>query len=169
MTRTFKRHGDAIRMELEPFEVELLRSLHEELRARLVESGEDDPVRARLFPPAVPEDGAVDAEVRALIHDDLLQSRLEGLDELAALLDRGGRTARGKLRVDLEEEEPALVLGVLNDIRLAIGVRVGIDRLDRDSLDEDDPAAHSVAVMDHFAWLQEQLLAVLDPPSVQGG
>ncbi|HEX9888563.1 MAG TPA: DUF2017 family protein, partial [Nitriliruptorales bacterium] len=55
------------------------------------------------------------------------------------------------------------------DLRLALGARVGIAHLDRDELDEDHPAAWSVAVMDHFAWLQEQLILVLDPPAVFDG
>lgn len=155
-------------MELEPFEVELLQTLRDGLRASLESGDEDDPVLARLFPPAVPDDEDTDREVRRLFHGELLRGRLAALDELAALLERGRTTARGRLRVDLVEEEPALVLGVLNDLRLAIGVRVGVDRIERDEIDADHPAAAPLAVMDHFAWLQEQLLAVLDPPSVAG-
>lgn len=156
-------------MELEGFEVELLRSLEEGLRETLVEGDTDDVVTARLFPRAVRDDDLVDREVRELLHDDLLGSRLEALDDLLAILDRGRAVSGGGVRVELEEGEPETVLGVFNDIRLAIGMRVGIDRLDREDIDEDHPAAGSLAVMDHFAWLQEQLLSVLDPPSVDGG
>lgn len=165
MTRSFRRVGDRIRMELEGFEVELLRQLRAALERQLADPDSSDPVVERLFPAAAVGDDLVDAEVRALIHDDLLAGRLEGLEALDAILDRGA-THRGRLRVDLEEDEPGLVLGVLNDLRLALGARVGIDRLDREDVDEDHPAAWSIAVMDHFAWLQEQLIAVVDPPAV---
>ena len=59
------------------------------------------------------------------------------------------------------------MLGVLNDLRLAIGAQVGIESLERDRLDPDDPVTYRVAVMDHLGWLQEQLLHVLDPSSTR--
>lgn len=165
MTRSFKRHGERIRMELEEFEVRILRELRDGLRAQLADADSSDPVIDRLFPPAVKDDDLVDVEVRALIHDELLQGRLEALDALTEILDRA-TPHRGRHRVELVGDEPGLVLGVLNDLRLALGARVGIQDLDRDEIDEDHPAAWSIAVLDHFAWLQEQLIAELDPPSV---
>lgn len=166
MSRTFRRHGDRIRMQLEPVEVELLRSTRDGLRRTLEEGDPDDPVIRRLFPPAVADDPSADDELRDLMRNDLLARQLEALDELVAILDRG-RGQRGLLRVDLTSEEAVLVLGAVNQLRLAIGARIGIEQLDRDRLDEDDPVAYRVAVMDHLGWMQEQLLAILDPPSVR--
>ena len=154
-------------MELEDFELELLRSLRTGLRALLDDPTPQDPVVQRLFPVAVVGDDAADAELRRLLWDDLLRDRLHGLDAVAAILARGQKH-RGRFRVDLEEDEPTLVLGVLNDIRLTLGARLGIEHLDRDEVDEQHPAAPTLAVMDHLAWLQEDLLRVLDPPSVRG-
>lgn len=176
MTRHFRRHGDAIRMELDPVEDRLLRDLRDGLRLTLADPDPDDAVVRRLFPAAVGGDDEADREVRELIHDDLLRNRLAGLDALVELLDRG-RPHRRRLRVDLDPDDAALVLGVLNDVRLAIGARIGERALEdvRDRWADDASAAaagpvgedeNAVAVMDHLAWLQEQLLAVLDPPSV---
>ena len=165
MSRAFRRHGDAIRMQLEAVEVDLLHTVRDGLRAALVGGDVDDPIVQRLFPPAVIGDDEADQELRRLLHDDLLQARLTGLDELTALLERGVEH-RGQLRVRLSADDAALVLGVLNDLRLGIGARVGIEQLERDDLDPEDPVAYRLAVMDHLAWLQEQLLAVLDPSSV---
>jgi len=165
VSRTFKRTGGGIRMSLEEVEVELLRTTRDGVRAAVAGGDPADPIVARLFPAAVHGDDEADAELRRLLHDDLLATRLTGLDELVALLERGTHH-RGKLRVELTPEEAVLVLGVLNDLRLAIGARVGIEDLDRDQLTEDDPVVYRLAVMDHLAWLQEQLLAILDPPSV---
>jgi len=165
VTRSFRRHGDRIRMHLQPVEVELLRRMREGLRAVLDEGDRDDPVVARLFPSAVSDDPEADDELRGLLYDDLLAARLTGLDELVALLD-GGTRHRGGLRVELDGEAAVLVLGVLNDLRLAIGARIGTEQLDRDAVGDDPDLAQRVAVMDHLAWLQEQLLAELDPPSV---
>ncbi|MFA9445238.1 DUF2017 family protein [Egicoccus sp. AB-alg6-2] len=165
MTRAFKRQGETIRMQLEPVEVELLHSVRDGLRESLLGGDHDDPIVRRLFPTAVSGDEQADHELRRLLYDDLLQARLVGLEELTSLLDRGVEH-RGHLRVRLTAEEAALVLGVINDLRLAIGARIGIEDLERDDVDPEDPVAYRLAVMDHLAWLQEQLLAVLDPASV---
>ena len=162
MSRHFRRHGDGVRMQLDQVEVDLLRSLQQGLRDVLEGGDLEDPIVRRLFPSAVTGDEEADHELRDMIHDDLRLQRLSGLDALMGLIERGTRRGR-QVRVDLDEEEPLLVLGVLNDLRLAIGAQVGIEELDREQLDPDDPATYRVAVMDHLAWLQEQLLHVLDP------
>lgn len=168
MSQTFRRHGDAIRMELDPVEVDVLRRSCEALRDALLADGRGDPVIDRLLPRAVAGDDEADAELRALIRDDVLGVKLSGIEALSDLLDRG-TPHRGRLRVDLDPDEALLVLGVLNDIRLAIGERVGVTRegFDRDALAPDDAASTPLLVMDHLAWLQEQLLAIIDPESVR--
>lgn len=166
MIRTFRRHGDRVRADLEPIEVDLLRQLASELSGTIASGDEDDPVVARLFPPAVTGDRSADDELRRLLHDDLRSGRLDALADLTAVLDRA-TPHRGRLRVDLTGEEAMLLLGVLNDLRIAIGARIGIDQLDRDEVSADDPVTRSLAIMDHFAWLQEQLLAIIDPESVR--
>jgi hypothetical protein len=161
----FVPHGDAVRMQLRDEEVDLLRRLRDELEAVLRSDDAEDAVRRRLFPPAVGEDPDADEELRRLMHDDLLQSRLTALEEVLGYLDRAERSRRRQV-VDLVGEEPVLVLGVLNDLRLALGARVGHDLLaSREPVDADDPRVPSLAVMDHLAMWQEQLLGVLDPVS----
>lgn len=167
MSRAFRRHGERIEMRLDEVEVDLLRRLQGSLR-ELLESGHaDDPVMRRLFPATVRGDEEADAELRGMIHDDLLRDRLAGLDELTALLERGRSRGRRWVVDDLDEAEAVLVLGVLNDIRLAIGAQVGIEHLDVEHLDPEDPVTYRLAVMGHFAGLQSALLEVLDPPSVR--
>ncbi len=168
MMRTFSRHSGHIRMELEGFEAELLRRMRDGLRASLQDSDPDDPAVQRLFPAAVVGDEEADAELRRLLRDDLLTAKLAGLDALVEILDRGEQR-RSRLRVQLREDEPLLVLGVLNDLRLALGARIGLDDLERESIAEDDPIAGTLAVMDHFAWWQEQLIAIIDPVAVHHG
>lgn len=159
------RHGDGVRLRLEPWELRLLRRLRDGLVAVLRDNDRDDPVVARLFPRAVEDDDEADEELRALIGAELLTSRLEGLEALLEVLERG-REVDGRLQIDLVEDEPSLVLGVLNDLRLALGARLGIEDLDTGSVAEDDAAAPTLAVMSHLAWLQEQLLAILDPAAL---
>ena len=166
MTQTFRRHGDAIRATFRDAEVELLRSVQQELRETLESLEQDDSVVQRLFPPPVLGDESIAAEVRDLLTEDLLQRRFEQLDELLTILERG-ESWRGGVRVDLVDDEPLVVLGVLNDLRLAIGARIDVMAIDREQVDRDHPYAYALAVMDHFGWWQEQLLAIIDPPSVR--
>lgn len=166
MSRSFRRQGDRIRWDLESYEITLLTDLRASLR-RLLEHGDPhDPVIARLFPRVVADDDAADAELRMLMGMELLTARIEGLEALLEVLTRARPHRGGRLRVELEDDEPPLVLGVLNDLRLALGAQVGIEQLERRSVDEDDPVAWSLAVMDHLAWLQEQLIAIIDPTAV---
>lgn len=162
----FRRRGGGIRWELEPFEVQLLGQLRAGLDATLAEAGPTDPVVRRLFPPAVSEDEEADAELRRLMRDDLLEGRRRGLEALLTILERAEPHRGERLRVELADDEPMLVLGVLNDLRLALGARLGIEQLDRERLREDDPEVATLAVMDHLAWIQESLLRILDPASV---
>lgn len=165
MTDTFAAHGDGIRMVLTTGEADLLRDLVDQIRYLLDHPEPDDPVRQRLFPATVTGDDEQDAELRGLVYDDLLAGRLAGLEEIVAYLDRGRRTRSG-LQVDLRPEEAALVLGVLNDLRLALGARIRIEDIDRDTLSDTDTAFATVILIDHLGWWQEQLLRILDPSSV---
>lgn len=165
MSETFEAHGDGIRMTLTTAEADLLRDLVEQIRYLLDHPEPDDPVRQRLFPATVTGDDEQDAELRGLVYDDLLAGRLAGLEEIVGYLDRG-RRVRGGLHVDLRPEEAALVLGVLNDLRLALGARVRIEDIDRSELSDAHPAFATVVLIDHLGWWQEQLLRILDPASV---
>jgi hypothetical protein len=120
----------------------------------------------RLFPRTVLGDDDADLELRGLIHDDLAGVKRAGLEALSALLDDGTRRGQA-LRVELTPDDTLLVLGVLNDLRLAIGARVGIEDLDRDDVDPDSALGYRLAVMDHLGLWQELLLAIVDPPAVR--
>lgn len=159
----FTRVADGVRMDLEGFEVELLEDLRSAIRDALADPDADDPALRRLFPAAIRGDEIEDAAVRLQFHDALLEARLAGLDALAELLTRSQRRRGDVRRTVLVDDEPALVLGVLNDLRLALAARLGMDSSPRPALDDDDPRRPGLAVIDHLAWLQEQLVRLLDP------
>lgn len=167
MTRTFRRVGERVRMRLAHPEFELLRQLHDGLEATLADPDHDDPVIDRLFPVAVSgDDAAAEGDaVRRMLRDELLAARREGLRALAEILERM-EEHRGGRRTDLRDDEPHVVMGVLNDLRLAIGVRIGIERLDRRA-ELDEPTRTRLAIADHLGWLQEQLIQVIDPAAVE--
>ncbi|MTV26898.1 DUF2017 family protein [Nitriliruptoraceae bacterium ZYF776] len=167
MSRPFRRQGDRIRWTLGAVEADLLRGVLGSLLGVLEVADPADPAVARLFPTTVLGDAEADAELRQLIHDDLATVKRRGLEELGALLAAGEPQRGGAVRIDLGPEDALLVLGVLNDLRLAIGARIGIDELDRATVDPDDEVGYRLAVMDHLGAWQELLLAIVDPPAVR--
>jgi hypothetical protein len=142
---------------------ELLLTLLGDLDAA-IDGPTDDPVVERLFPRAVEDSDEADAELRMLLAGDLLLQRHEAIRACRELLE-GGRHQRGRVRVVLTEHEPGMMLQILNDVRLALGARVGTTAVElRQLVDEDDvEAQRALETMDLLAWLQMQLLEHIDP------
>ena len=162
MAATFKRVGrDRVRVRLGLEEVAVLRGLPEQLRAVLTDAG-DDPVNRRLFPPAYlePDDAERDAEYRRLMRDELVEAKLANLELVTDTLARGSPTVR-RWRVDLTEEEASAWLGVLNDLRLALGVRLEITEDFDGRVDDADPRAPAMHLLSYLGWLEEHLLEAL--------
>lgn len=154
-----------MRWTLDEVEVDLLRTLVSSLADVLAGRDPRDAAVQRLFPATVVGDDEADAELRGLIHDDLAGVKRAGLDALGAILDRATHRG-GHLRIELSPDDTLLVLGVLNDLRLAIGARIGITDLDRDDVDPNSALGYRLAVMDHLGLWQELLLGIVDPPAV---
>ncbi len=113
----------------------------------------DDPAAARLAPGAYPDDAAADAEFRRLADTELARGRS---DDRAGLLES---LAPGD--VDLDAEQAAAWLRVINETRLLLAARLGIEddgwsyrRLGRSS---------RAALLYYLSWAQESLLAALEP------
>jgi hypothetical protein len=138
--------GD-FRLSLSTGERELRRELPGELLALLADEP-DDPTLRRLFPPAY-EDDAEEAEYRQLMHGELVDGRRQALRVLETTADRER----------LGENELHAWLGALNDLRLALGTRLGVTEevYERD-LDPRDPQAYDLAVYAYLTWLQEHIV-----------
>jgi hypothetical protein len=159
---SFKRVGDhRVRVRLAHDEVAILRGLPDQLRTVLGE-GEDEPVNQRLFPPAYLDvaDIEQDAEYQRLMHDDLVKEKLANLDLVTDTLARGSTSVR-RWTVELTDEEAAAWLGVLNDLRLALGVRLDITEDFDGDVDDADPRAPALRLLSYLGWLEEQLLDAL--------
>lgn len=130
-----------------------------------LEGPTDDPVVQRLFPPAVEGEQDEDAELRMLIAGDLLLRRREAIRAVLEVLDRAQEHRSGDVVVELTEDEPGMMLAVLNDIRLALAARVGTTAVElRQLVDEDDARTHGILeLVDMLAWFQMQLLEHIDP------
>ena len=159
MAGSFKRVGDdRVRVRLGHDEVAVLRGLPDQLRSVLADGG-DEPVNQRLFPPAYLDVADVerDTEYHRLMHDDLVKEKLANLDLVAESLARGSTSVQ-RWTVELTAGEAAAWLGVLNDLRLALGVRLDITEDFDGDVDDTDPRAPALRLLSYLGWLEEQLL-----------
>lgn len=153
---------------LPPALVTVLGRLIEELLALHDDPPEDgDPVWDRLYP-ATSATASDDVEIRELVHPDLALSRRTALTEISAHLQTSTATADGGARILFDDEQAVEFLGVVNDVRLALAARVQPalftePETDWPPLTRARRITAMVELVDHLAWLQEQLLTSLDP------
>jgi hypothetical protein len=132
----FARSGGLVEVRLGDEERDLVANLAGQFRSLLSEDAGPD--QRRLYPTAYLDDPERDADYAALVHDDLLRSRLEAADVVS--------TTVGNETLDPGELEQWMV--VLNSLRLVLGTR-----LDISEADEFDPEAPDVAERSLLLWL----------------
>jgi hypothetical protein len=118
----------------------------------------DDPVLARLLPDAYSGDAEASAEFRRYTEESLRSGKVASAQVVLASLPPTG----GEVR--LSEPECQQWLRALNDVRLALSVRLGITDEDEDlteSLAVDDPRSAYLWVYQWLAYLQDSLLDAL--------
>jgi hypothetical protein len=118
----------------------------------------DDPVLARLLPDAYRDDPEASGEFRRYTEHGLRSGKAAAARTvLATLPPEGGR-------IRLSEPEAQAWLRALNDVRLALGTRLGVtDDFDDQVADmaTEDPRAAYVGVYQWLAFLQETLVQAL--------
>ncbi|MGP8001242.1 MAG: DUF2017 domain-containing protein [Streptosporangiaceae bacterium] len=118
----------------------------------------DDPVLARLLPDAYRGDTEAAGEFRRFTEQDLRSGKLAAARTvLDTLPEQGGR-------VELSEQDAQVWLRALNDVRLALGVRLDITEdtaLRSQDLDPADPRSAYLWVYDWLTYLQETLVRAL--------
>jgi len=118
----------------------------------------DDPVLARLLPDAYSGDPKAAAEFRRYTEETLRSGKVASAQVVLASLPPGG----GEVR--LSEPECQQWLRALNDVRLALSVRLGITDEDEDLTEQlaaDDPRSAYLWVYQWLAYLQDSLLEAL--------
>jgi hypothetical protein len=154
----FRRRRGQVRAALSDEEVELLKGIVREYLELLdVDSEPGDPVMARLFPSASLDDPTLAADFRELAGDDLDQHKRQTAARVLEYLEQGDNRP-------LTDEEQEAWLVLLTDLRLAMGVRMGVTEETFDTFpNPNDPAQWPMAVLHYLGSLQESLVAALDP------
>lgn len=118
---------------------------------------ERDPVLDRLFPPGY-DDAAEALEFRRFTEFGLRQQKVASAEIVLGMLDDGDK-------ITLDADQGIAWLTTLNDLRLAVSVRLGIetaaDHERLQNLPEDDEMFGLYQVYDFLTYLQESLVRAL--------
>jgi hypothetical protein len=144
-SRPVKRtRSGRFQIHLSAEERDALRSLPGELKA-LIGAGTEDPNLRRLFPPAYPDDPALEAEYERLVRQDLIANRTAALDVMAKTVDA----------TELDEDEMSGWLSAINDLRLVLGTQLDVSE---DDLGGDTPLDR---LYHYLGYLEEMVVEAL--------
>jgi Domain of unknown function (DUF2017) len=152
-----QRVGDTYSINLDIDELELIHRLMLELR-QLLNAPEPDDRLKRLFPVAYHNaaDRELDAEYQRLMRDELLASRLKGLDVVDEFMAGGLQHQR------LTEAELLAFLQALNGVRLVLGTILDVSEdHDVDDVDDRDPMASEYQLYDFLSWVLDWTVRAL--------
>ena len=129
----------------------------------------DDPVLARLFPTAYPDDDEAAGEFRRFTEGSLRDSKAQSAALVIDTLEEAGlpdELDEDGLHIDVELDQDAALawLKSFTDVRLALATRLGIEDEDDDfwlALPDDDPRTQVHDIYDWVGYLQETLVHAL--------
>jgi len=129
----------------------------------------EDPVLARLFPTAYPDDAEAAGEFRRFTEGTLRDNKAQAAVRIIETLEDSGLP--GELAVDglvvdieLDRDEAVTWLKSFTDIRLALATRLGVEEGDEAywlALPDEDPRAHVYDIYQWVGYLQETLVDAL--------
>jgi hypothetical protein len=132
----------------------------DELEMMLGLSGNDelpeDPVLARLLPDAYTDDPDASAEFRRYTEESLRSAKINSAQAVLASLPASGG------EVLLTEPEGQQWLRALNDVRLAIGTRLGISEDNEDLMEDFSLEEPRSAYILAYQWLSELQDSLID-------
>jgi hypothetical protein len=129
----------------------------------------EDPVLARLFPTAYPEDEEASGEFRRFTEGRLRDQKAQAAGMIIETLEQAGLpadlTENGlTLDVELGPADAVTWMKSFTDIRLALATRLGVEEGDEEywySLPDDDPRTHVHDIYEWVGYLQETLVGAL--------
>ena len=178
-TEGFKRHGDhSYVAQFADSEKEVLLNLCEqiiELLAERTDHGNDDPLAAMVgitSHDSPPEDDVLHRLLPNAYADSVdssefrryTESTLRAKKQAHAVVMRIHLKSSEDGTIDLDHDNANAWLGAINDIRLALGVRLKVESNSNEHLEilaPDDPLRGVYAVYTWLGWLQQSLLSAL--------
>jgi len=150
-----------IEVRLSSTELAFLSDLLEVLAGLGSES--DDPGAARLSPPVYLDDPEAEKEWRRLSVSELEASRRAdraAFESVITTMTRDGRDADGETVsiATITRTEADALIRVVNEVRLVLGSRWGIDTAE----DYDDLRPEAADVLSFLGWLVSEMAAVLE-------
>ncbi|SFT79959.1 protein of unknown function [Geodermatophilus amargosae] len=140
------KRGDVV-ARLEPAEAGVLGLLLDQLEQLLTADADDvdgDPVMARLLPAGHRSDPEIAADYRELTESALRSGKTDDLAAVRASLPADG----GEVRLD--RDQAGAWLRTTNDLRLALGERIGITE---ETEPPEDPAGEEGQQLAVYYWL----------------
>ncbi len=145
--RPFRRKRDDVVARLEPAEAGVLGLLLDQLEQLLTADPADtggDPVLDRLLPPGHTSDAQIAADYRDLTEASLRSGKADDLATVRATLPPDG----GEVRLD--DEQARAWLRTTNDLRLALGTRLGVTA---ETEPPEDPTEEEGSQLAVYYWL----------------
>lgn len=129
----------------------------------------EDPVLARLFPTAYPQDEEAAAEFRRFTEGGLRDGKASAAISIIDGLEEAGlpqELTEDGLMIDVELDEPTAETWMrsFTDLRLALATRLGVEEGDEaywDALPEEDPRSQAHDIYEWVGYLQETLVGAL--------
>ena len=146
-----------VRLRFEAAEAEILVQVFDDLLTALDEMGPGDAVWERLYPAAFADADAAD-EFREMVGEDLDNARRERLRACRGEVSAVDVTPRRRQELTLEVEALQRWITALNDLRLAIGTRLGVTAETSPEIDPFSPTAHDQAVYQWLTAVQDGLV-----------
>jgi len=148
------RSGSGYVLHLGRDERALVARLLDELRALLTDPADPELVR-RLYPVVHPDNQDRESEYQRLMRDDLITSRIAGIDIVTAVLGRSGR------KVTLDEAQMGAFMQAVNGVRLVLGTLLDVTEDDELVERDDADTAPEYHLYGYLSWILDSSVRAL--------
>ena len=152
VVRPVTRSGSGYVLHLGKDERALVSRLLDELRSLLTQPSDPELVR-RLFPVVHPDNPEREAEYQRLMRDELVTSRLAGIETVSNVLGRSGR------KVTLDEPQMVAFMQAVNGVRLVLGTL--LDVTEDDELVEEVDDTPEYHLYGYLSWVLDSSVQAL--------
>jgi Domain of unknown function (DUF2017) len=153
-TKPVTRSGSNYVLHLGKDERALVCRLLDELRSLLTEPADPELVR-RLFPVVHPDSPEREAEYQRLMRDELVASRLAGIDTVSDVLGGHGR------KVTLDEGQLVAFMQAVNGVRLVLGTLLDVTEDDELAAREDLENSPEYHLYGYLSWVLDASVRAL--------